>query len=275
MLTAFFVFTYLLSWLWFAAASYILSCAGSNPSGFGSFLFLPGVFMPALMAIAFTARSQGRAGVSELLYGVVQWRVKVRHYAFAIGYMIAIKLASAVVYRIAIGAWPAFMTLPWYFITVAVLLSTPVQAGEEIGWRGYALPRLAKRFGLPVASVILGIIWAAWHLPFFYMPGSDNFGQSFPIYLIAVTAISVAMAWLYWRTNQSLLLTMLMHASIDNTAGIVTSPTPATVTDPLNLTHAPLPWVTASVLCASAMWFLVQMRDRRRKLPRLSLPVFL
>lgn len=275
MLPTFFALTYLLSWLWFAAAAYILRCAGSTPAGSGSLLFLPGVFMPALVAIALTARSEGRTGVARLLGEILQWRVKIWHYVFAVGYMIAIKLASAVVYRLTLGAWPVFTALPWYFIAVAIFVSTPVQAGEEIGWRGYALPRLAERFGLPLASLILGLIWAAWHLPFFYIPASDNAGQSFPIYCVAVTAISIAMAWLYWRTNQSLLLTMLMHASIDNTAGIVSSPTPATVNNPFALTPAPWPWITALLLCAAGVWFAIQMKSQRRPKVGLILPIFL
>jgi membrane protease YdiL (CAAX protease family) len=274
MLVRFFALTYIISWAWFGASAYILHCAGSSPAGAGSLLFLPGVVMPALVAIALTAKSQGRAGLSELLGGIIQWRVNALFYVFAVGYMIAIKLASAVVYRIAFGGWPSFTSVPWYFLAVAALVSTPVQAGEEIGWRGYALPRLAKRFGLPIASVILGITWAGWHLPFFYIPGSDNAGQSFPIYLVAVTAISVPMAWLYWKTNQSVLLTMLMHASIDNTAAIASSPTPATVSNPFALPQAAFPWITALLLCLAALCFLIQMQNRRRKIPRLSLPIF-
>jgi len=98
------------------------------------------------------------------------------------------------------------------------VLSTPVQAGEEVGWRGYALPRLAERLGLPWASVALGVIWACWHLRLFFLfDGADTFGQSFPVYLLSVTALSVAMAWLYWRTGASLLATMLLHAAVNNT----------------------------------------------------------
>ena len=103
----------------------------------------------------------------------------------------------------------------------ATIVSTPVQAGEEIGWRGYALPRLAARFGLAPASIVLGVIWAVWHLPFFVMPGGDTYRQSFPAYLTSVTALSVALSFLYWRTNGSLLMTMLMHAAINNTKDIV------------------------------------------------------
>src|SRR5262249_36571973 len=232
---------------WFVLAAYVLQCAGPQSIGHGGgLLFIPGVIAPALVALWLTARSEGRSGFFVLLGGIARWRVGIQWYLFAIGYMAAVKLAAAVLYRVITGTWPAFTEMPWYLMALAVLISTPVQAGEEIGWRAFALPRLANRFGLSIASVILGIVWAGWHLPFFFIPGSDNFGQSFWMYLIGVTAISAAMAWLYWRTNRSLLLTMLMHAAINNTAGIVKSPASA-VSNAFALSSSLLAWLTISL----------------------------
>src|SRR5207245_3974942 len=121
------------------------------------------------------------------------------------------------------GGWPRFGAEPWYGILAAIGLSTPFQAGEEIGWRGYALPRLATRFGLGRASVLLGLIWAAWHLPQFFIPEVDTYGQSFFVYALQVTALSVAMAWLYARTNGSMLLVMFLHSALTNSKVIVQS----------------------------------------------------
>ena len=92
--------------------------------------------------------------------------------------MAAIKLAVALVHRIATGAWPRFGDTPWYIMVAAIAISTPVQAGEEIGWRGYALPRLAARFGFARGSILLGLIWACWHLPLFFIPGTDTSAAS-------------------------------------------------------------------------------------------------
>jgi membrane protease YdiL (CAAX protease family) len=50
---------------------------------------------------------------------------------------------------------------------------------------------------------VLGVIWALWHLPLFYLRGADTYGQSFPVYVLQVTALSIAIAWLYWRTCES------------------------------------------------------------------------
>jgi membrane protease YdiL (CAAX protease family) len=96
-------------------------------------------------------------------------------------------------------------------------------------------------------------------LPFFFMPGSDNYGQSFPVYLLAVAALSVAISWLYWRTNESLLLIMLMHAAVNNTAGIVVSPA-SPGTNPLALSTSLVAWLTAALLWVCAVYFLGRMR---------------
>src|SRR5207247_7237989 len=121
-------------------------------------------------------------------------------------------------------------------------------------------PRLAARWGLAGASILLGVIWASWHLPLFYVPGTDTYGQSFPMYLLQVTALSVAIAWLYWRTRGSLLLTMLMHAAINNTKDIVPTilRTPG---NPLEPSASLMAWLGAAVLWIPAAILLVRMRN--------------
>src|SRR5437773_184821 len=261
-LLKFFALTYIVSWILWIVVAAILRRTASQPSGLqaiSGFLYLLGVFTPALMALALTARADGRAGTLALLRRTVKWSVGARWYVFAVGYMAAIKLAAALVLRIATGAWPAFGQQPVYIMLIAIPFSTPVQAGEEIGWRGYALPRLSARLGLSSASIVLGVVWACWHLPFFFISGNDKSGQSFPVYVLGVTALSVAMAWLYWRTNGSLLLTMLMHAAVNNTKDIVPSAvSPATHAS--SLSSSLVAWVSVAILWICAAYFLLRMR---------------
>lgn len=248
---AFLAITFLVSWALFAASTVV---AAGGPA-----VLLLGVITPSLVAVALTAWTEGRQGVLALLRRIVEPPARARLYVFAITYIAVIKLAAAVAYRVAAGAWPAFGPTPLVIMAGAILISTPVQAGEEIGWRGYALPRLASRIGLGPAGIVLGVVWAAWHLPFFFMPGADTYGQSFPLYLLQVTALSVAMAWLYWRANGMLLPLMVMHAAVNNTKDIVPSAMPG-ATDPLTLTATPVGWLTVALLWLCAAYFLVSMR---------------
>ena len=194
---SFFALTYAISWTCFAGAFVM-----AGGPGFGSRRTKPAAVSTRLVrnvcalffALGLTARSEGAAGIQSLLERLFKWRVGVRWYVFAVGYLLTIKIGVALVYRIAIGVWPHFGVEPWYILAVATVLSTPVQAGEEIGWRGFALPLLTARLGLARASLLLGIVWATWHLPLFFVPGVDNYGQSFMIFALQVTAISVPMA---------------------------------------------------------------------------------
>jgi membrane protease YdiL (CAAX protease family) len=253
-LLSFFLLTYLLSWtLWLAAAVFFGGTAPPNAfaQAMGGLLYIVGVFAPAIVALALTFRAGGRQGTQALLSGITRSAAPARLWVFAVVYMVAVKLLAALVHRVGTGTWPTFGTEPVYLMAIGVLFSTPVQAGEELGWRGYALPRLSARLGLPGAAVVLGVIWACWHLPFFFVAGTPQSGQSFPLYLTGVTALSAAMAWLYWRSQGSLLLVMLMHAAVNNTRGIV----PAT--SPL------IGWLSVAVMWIGAAYFLVRMRGAK------------
>jgi membrane protease YdiL (CAAX protease family) len=263
---AFVVLTFIASWLLWLAAVSVMAWDFSMRSGVvavGGPLYLLGVYAPALVAICLTARSEGRTGVSALLRRILIANVPVRYYVFAVSYLAAIKLGVALLHRAALGHWPAFTQESWSLMLAAVAISTPFQSGEEIGWRGYLLPKLSARVGLRAASLMVGVIWACWHLPFFFYAGADKSGQPFAPYLLGVTALSVAMAWLYWRTHGSLLLTMLMHAAVNNLNFV---PTPMSAPAGVFALQASfVSWATVALLWIGAVFFLTVMprgRDR-------------
>jgi len=216
------------------------------------------------VAIALAARAGGEDGVRTLLAPLFRWNVPAWTWVFALGYMIAIKLLAAVVHRLGFGVWPVFGAEPWYLMIAAAVFSLLVfgQAGEEVGWRGWALPRMGARMGLGRASVVLGVIWAVWHLPLFWLRTADKAGQSFPLYLVQVTALSVVVAWLWWRTGGSLTLTMLLHAAVNNTKDIVPSATPG-ATQVFGLGGSRVGWITVGLLWLCAVGFLIDMRRAR------------
>jgi membrane protease YdiL (CAAX protease family) len=253
---AYFALTYAVTWtLWFAADA----VSGTALRGA---LILLGVFTPGVLALWLTHRAAGPDAVVALLRRLIQWDVPARWYVFALTYMMAVKLGVALLVRLTTGGWPRFGADPWYLMLAATLGSTIVlgQAGEELGWRGYALPRLARCYGLPLASVLLGAVWAGWHLPLFFILGGDTVGQSFPVFTLQVIALSVALAWIYAKTHGSLLLTMLLHAAVNNTKDIVPSAVPG-ATRPWAFSTSPVAWFTVGLLWLTAVHFLIDMRQ--------------
>jgi membrane protease YdiL (CAAX protease family) len=263
-LGAYFTLTFALAWLawWFAAK---LGFGAGESTAMGTVAFYLGVFAPGIVSILLTRAIHGPAGMRALFSRLVQWNVAGRWFAFALLFTVALKLSAAVAHRILLGEWPAFAPPP-LALTVLIMLggtlfSTMIgsQAGEELGWRGFALPRMAASMGLARAGVLLGLIWAAWHLPIFYLfPQGDTFQQSFPLYAMQVTAISVAMTWLYAHTRGSLFLAMLMHAAVNNTKDIVPS-APQEPGGVWSLHGSPVWWLSIGLVWACALWFLFRM----------------
>lgn len=260
----FFLATYALTWAsWFAAAA--LMRASQAPALSAGLVFL-GTFAPAIVALVITANTAGVQGVRDLVMRLFQWRVHARWYVFALGFMVAVKAIVVAVHRVAFGVWPAFGDTPLILMFGATLISVVVlgQAGEELGWRGFALPNLAARIGLGWASIVVGVVWAIWHLPIFIaFPNADKFGQSFPVYFVQVVSLSVVVTWLWARTGESLLLTMILHAAVNNTKDIVPSVS-AGATDIWALSASRSAWLTVGVLWLFAAGLLLDMRGRTR-----------
>jgi uncharacterized protein len=85
--------------------------------------------------------------------------------------------------------------------------------GEELGWRGFALPHLQDGHSALSATLILGPLWGVWHLPLWLTGSTSNPLTLFPIFVISVVAMSVLLTWVYNGTEGSLLLVVLLHAT--------------------------------------------------------------
>ncbi|HEY8599061.1 MAG TPA: CPBP family intramembrane glutamic endopeptidase, partial [Thermomicrobiales bacterium] len=86
---------------------------------------------------------------------------------------------------------------------------------EETAWRGFALPRLQARFNALSASLILGLIWALWHLPLFFLANTGQSKMPFPGFVLDVVAVTIVMTWVYNHTRGSVLLAALFHAAFN------------------------------------------------------------
>jgi hypothetical protein len=178
-------------------------------------LLPPGV---SIAAIAVSALIDGRREVGALLRRVAVWRVGFRWYLIALLGPVALLAAAA-----SVNVWAGAQIAPegplvdWLelgrlfgFQVVGVIAG----AWEELGWRGFALPRLLKRTSPLTASLGLGVLWAVWHLPLFMsgeLPWAD--AASLVVLSILFTAVFV-------RTKQSVLIAFLMHAALNAAGGI-------------------------------------------------------
>jgi membrane protease YdiL (CAAX protease family) len=252
------------------AATWLLwgACARWGMDGglfaLGGPIFLLGVFAPGLMALGFTALNAGAPGVRALASRIVKWDAPVHLYVFALAYTPATRLLAAAGHRLTTGTWPPFGDTPVPVMAAALVISTWVQAGEELGWRGFALPRLSRPVGVGAASLAIGVIWAVWHLPLFLIPGTGSDGQSFFVYLLHVVAISVALGWLYWRSSGSLFLPMLLHAAVNNLGGLVPGALPYRV-PVFSFEASAISWMALAVSWGIAAVLLGHMHRARTR----------
>ena len=158
---------------------------------------LLGLFGPSAAAVIVTAAGEGRAGVRTLLARVLDWRVRPAWYAVALGLPFVLTGAAALLHLLLGGAGP----FPLYPIGVLSIVLAVLVVGEEIGWRGYALPRLTARFGVLGASLILGLLWACWHLANSTIPGLERYWTAFPAFLFFVVAQTFLFTWIAGNTG--------------------------------------------------------------------------
>lgn len=152
--------------------------------------------------------------VRHWLKGALRWRVPGRWYVAGIGVPVALTVATAVVYTMLGNTidWTIFVRgLPAYLLNL-VLVFFVLGGQEELGWRGFALPTLVERVSPVVASVVIGAVWAVWHLPLFVISGT-GYAESFVAYLAPTFAVSIVYTWLYLNTGRSVVLAMILHAS--------------------------------------------------------------
>jgi uncharacterized protein len=205
-LITFFVLAYALSWWPWILYSFDLL---PNPIvGFGPFL-------AALVVLALT---EGKSGVGRLVRRMVRWRVGLRWYAVALLLPILVTLTAAALNVFLLGAQPTSSVAElggWstFLQTFFLWLLIPGLSGtwEEPGFRGYALPRLQVGRSALLASLILGVLWAFWHLPF-VATGEDIWVDAFLFPIIW----SPVYAWLFNNASGSVLIVMLFH-NMNNT----------------------------------------------------------
>ncbi|MDW8103284.1 MAG: CPBP family intramembrane glutamic endopeptidase [Anaerolineae bacterium] len=201
---------------------------GIAPFGHPAFQFLlilPAVG-PALAAAIVIQIAYGRGQVRNLLKALIQWRVGLVWYLVAaLGPIILLVVGQHIMKSLGFSATQPEPQGDLFPLAISAfvmsLLSNP---WEEVGWRGFALPHLQKRYTALVATLIVGVLQGFWHLPLFFWVGNPMSGYPFLPWFVSVVAGSFVYTWLYNSTKGSLLLVTLFHIAL-NTSGVIISGT--------------------------------------------------
>jgi uncharacterized protein len=182
----------------------------------------PVLLGPVVAGFVMTAVTTGREGVRELRARIVAWRVPARWYAVPLLVVPALYLAGLALVpgALASGTAPAATTIALYpaLFVVMAFLGGPVL--EEPGWRGFALPRLQRRWGPSYGTVFLGLAWALWHAPQYLTPtfAASNGGRTilgFIAFAVALTSFSILITWVFNHTGASVFMAIVMHTCLN------------------------------------------------------------
>ncbi|PKP83322.1 MAG: CPBP family intramembrane metalloprotease [Alphaproteobacteria bacterium HGW-Alphaproteobacteria-18] len=177
-------------------------------------LFILAVYAPAIAALLLIGITSGFSGLGRFLSRLFLWRASPGWYVFLVLGFPAISFAGALIKGNALSA-PMF-TEPLTALLPAIGFMLILGPMEEIGWRGFALPILQRRLAPFWAGLILGVIWAVWHLPAFMLSGTPQAAWSFLPFFLGSIACSLILTALFNDSRGSILLAMLFHFQMNN-----------------------------------------------------------
>jgi len=235
---AYFALTFAISW----GGVLILGAPHGMPTTSEQFkklwpiVFLPYFLGPSIASILLTCLVYGKAGFREFLSRLLRWRVGARWYAIAI--LTAPLLATVILLTLSLTS-PVFLPSILNTTDKVGLIVSGIVVGllfggflEEIGWTGFAVPGLRRNYGIFTTGLIVGFLWGGWHvLPTYWGSGDSSGVLSLSLllppclfYVGALPVYRVLMVWVYDRTGKSLLVAILMHASLTTSTLFILSP---------------------------------------------------
>ncbi|NJC97155.1 MAG: hypothetical protein C3F07_02620 [Anaerolineales bacterium] len=220
MLVSFFLLTFLITW---GLGAFAIFFPAQFQTFFGELtdtspMYFLAVAAPTVSATFLTFALDGLEGLKSLYGRLVRWRFGLKWYALV---LLGIPAMGWIAARIT-GASPLkesntteeFIRLMFYILATGPLC-------EELGWRGFALPRLLKAFGPFNASLILGVVWGVWHLPSFFVGGMEQHAMSVPVFLLNALFLSIFVTWIFLHTGGSVFIAVLIHFTVNFCATII------------------------------------------------------
>jgi membrane protease YdiL (CAAX protease family) len=213
------VMTFGITWVcWWPLASLIPLGSGVFSNATFSTLYLVGGLGPTLAALLAVALTPREGSLTAYAASLVRWRVALAWYvaAFLLPSILAFTLdLLAAWFGAQTPSFPAFHDLS----RIPLIFLTMILGGglEELGWRGVAQPMLERRVSRLASAAIVGVAWALWHLPLFFIHGVSQYGANFELFAADVVGNAFLLAWIYGGTG-SILVCVLFHAASNTSA---------------------------------------------------------
>ena len=229
-LLAYFLIAFAFTWSFHSAINFLGIPFAFDLSSPAMALYLIGLMGPLAAAIVVSALLGGSAGVRTLLAQGVKWRFPLHWYLVAIFSIPMLNLLNVAIFYDSIPPDMGWLVV----VPVLIFGQLWVVIAEEFGWRGFALPRLQSGFGSLGATLVLGPIWALWHLPMFFVEGSPQYSENVPVsfamYTVILSFTSIIFTMLYNRSGNSVLACMLLHAFFNIAAFTIQVPPDVNIT---------------------------------------------
>jgi membrane protease YdiL (CAAX protease family) len=180
-------------------------------------LYALGGLGPTIAAYIAVLATRTQSPIAEFHGRLLRWRLASSWYLLAMGLPPVLALLSlGVTVLLHPDSAPPFLARPWYMFIPLFFFMILGGGLEELGWRGVAQPEMERFVGRPIAAVLVGLAWSAWHLPLFVLPGVSQYRTNFPIFVIHTIGAALMLVWLYCHTR-SILLCIAFHASMNAT----------------------------------------------------------
>jgi len=264
-LASYFLFALGFSWLMFLPGLLVYYGVLSLSAQAVRLFAIAGLLGPILSGFIMTGVTEGWPGISRLLRRMVRWRVGLRWYLFALIGLPAVMVLATIIRpgaleSLDVSAQPITLAYLNAFVGMAII-GGPLF--EEPGWTGFAQPRLQQTYGPLLGGLLLGGLWALWHLPGFLIPSEDirdipprGTLLDFAVFALALVGLRLIIIWVVNNTRDSVLMAILVHASWNTfyaTSLIRLFPSPAVLGSYSNLTIA---------ACALALVLVAATRGR-------------
>lgn len=248
-LVIFFALTFAGSWTCWLLVPMVKDASNYASSA----LFILGGFGPSLAAFTVIGITGGRSELRAWLTRCLQWRGNGGWMTLAFLSPLAALTLAAAIHMALGGSLPASPAMGHIVLLIAnfgLVFFVGGPLGEELGWRGYALPAMQERLGWRATSLVLGAIWGVWHLPLFLIAGSSQNQGSLLAFFVLIVATSVFYTWLFNRSAGSVVPALMLHTASNSWPSVV----PILPSDAVQRPYL----LVVGLVVTAAMWLLLR-----------------